>query len=858
MVTPIRQQYLRVKQRYPQDIVFFRLGDFYETFDEDARLVSRELEITLTSRGMGKGQRIPMAGIPYHAVDSYLSRLISKGHKIAICEQLGPAGTGKGLVERDVVRVITPGTVIEPELLQGKSNNYLCSIVVDDKLAGLAYIDITTGEFFTGQLNIDVLPLEIVRLHPSEILMPRNTNFDTLSYPVTRVDDVWFDITTAHEELLEQFGVTTLEGYGCEHLPLAIIAAGAIVHYLSETQNRILAQLTRLATYSTNSYMLLDSQTRHNLELFEGGRNKDPSNSLLAVLDLTHTTMGGRLMKKWLGQPLLDIAGLTQRQDIIAWLCQDTLRRTEIITRLNQVSDLERLANRVKAGLASPKELVALCHTLEQVPLLKEIMTKGGSSCDSPSWLIDKLESCDDIVTLVRQAIVDDPPVNLDKGEIIRGGFSKELDDIRSGAKDARQYLANLEKRERERTGIKSLRVGYNHVFGYYIEVTRANLSQVPENYIRKQTLSNGERYFTLELKEYEAIILNAHDRILELEKNIFRQVCQQAGAVYNKMLTLSATIAEIDVFSALAEIAVRNNYIRPVLNNEKSIVIKGGRHPVVEQTLPAGSFVPNDTYLCNDDTQIIVITGPNMSGKSTYLKQVAIIVLMAQVGSFIPAESATIGIVDRIFTRIGAQEDLTAGQSTFMVEMVETANILNNSTERSLIILDEIGRGTSTYDGISIARAVAEYIHNNPRLGGKTLFATHYHELVDLADSLPRVKNFNVAVLEKDKEVIFLRKIVPGGADRSYGIHVAQLAGLPRPVINRAREILDTLENSNHDNKRRKQYISSAPPQLPLWGQNSSLLDEIAAMDIDTLTPLEAITRLYELRRKVQEDNKW
>lgn len=616
-----------------------------------------------------------------------------------------------------------------------------------------------------------------------------------------------------------------------------------------------------LTTYSTTSFMTLDAQTRRNLELFEGGRLRTSVGSLLSIIDLTRTTMGGRLLKKWLGQPLLDIEKLSQRQGVIGWFKENTLCRTEIISLLSQTSDLERLVNRVRGGFASPKELVALRHSLEGVPQLRAVLGKGGGD-GAPEWLAERLEPCDDIVTLIQQAIIDDPPASLDKGDVVREGFSQELDELRSTSRSARQYLAGLEQRERGRTGIKSLRVGYNKIFGYYIEVTKPNLSQVPPDYIRKQTLVGGERFFTTELKEYESLILNARDRITELERSIFNQVCQQVGAASERVLAIAAVIAELDVFSALAEVAVRYDYVRPVLTEGNSILIKGGRHPVVEQSLSAGSFVPNDTYLSNDDTQLIVLTGPNMSGKSTYLKQVALIVLLAQIGSFIPAESATIGLVDRIFTRIGAQEDLAAGQSTFMVEMVETANILNNATPRSLIILDEIGRGTSTYDGVSIARAVAEYIHNHPRLGAKTLFATHYHELVDLASALPRVKNFNVAVVEEGGEVVFLRKIVPGGADKSYGIHVAQLAGLPRWVINRSQEVLMALEDGYRREEGhkvgKKRYPRSpdvVPPQLPLWGQKSPLVDELSTLDVDSLTPLEAITKLYQLKKKAEEE---
>ena len=860
MTTPIRRQYIKIKKRYPQAIVFFRLGDFYETFDEDARITSRELEITLTSRGMGKGLRVPMAGIPYHALDSYLVKLINKGHKVAICEQLSAAGSTKGLVERDVVRVVTPGTVVEPELLEGKSNNYLCSVVIDGSEAGLAYVDITTGEFAVTRLGVANLFTELERLHPPEILVPQNAHYhsDLSAFSLTRIEDVWFDLEMAREALLKNFGVLTLESYGCEQLPLTIRAAGAVIHYLGETQNGILGQLTSLTTYSTDSFMTLDVQTRRNLELFEGGRLRTFAGSLLSIIDLTKTTMGGRLLKKWLGQPLLNVEKLSRRQDVIEWFKDNTICRTEVISILTQISDMERLVNRIRGGFASPKELVALRYSLEKVPLLKEAMAgdKSDAGCD---WLVEKLEPCDDIVTLIRQAIVDDPPAVLDKSNVVREGFSPELDKFRSTSKDAKQYLASLEQRERERTGIKSLKVGYNKVFGYYIEVTKSNLSQAPSDYIRKQTLVNGERFFTTELKEYESLILNARDGINELERGIFKQVCQQVGAFSERILFTASVIAELDVFSALAEVAVRYNYVRPTLTEGDSILIKEGRHPVVEQSLAAGSFVPNDAYLSNSDTQLIILTGPNMSGKSTYLKQVALTVLLAQTGSFVPAESAKIGLVDRIFTRIGAQEDLAAGQSTFMVEMVETANILNNSTPRSLIILDEIGRGTSTYDGISIARAVAEYIHNHPRLGGKTLFATHYHELVDMANTLPRVKNFNVAVMDEGKEVVFLRKIIPGGVDKSYGIHVAQLAGLPRSVINRAQEVLGSLEDGyRHDDKIAKGSSSgSVSQQLPLWQQDlSPLIEELSLLDVDSLSPLEAINKLYELKKKAEDES--
>ena len=591
--------------------------------------------------------------------------------------------------------------------------------------------------------------------------------------------------------------------------------------------------------------MALDVQTQRNLELFQAGRYGTAGGSLLSSLDLTRTAMGGRLLRRWLGQPLLDIKELNRRQDAIGWFADNTLPRSQTISSLGEVADIERLINRIKSGIAVPRELTALRRSLEIIPKLAEVLKPLG-------WLEKELKPCPDVVDLISRAIVESPGT-LDQGGVIRPGFSEELDNLRKSSKNAKQYLADLERSEREKTGIKSLKVGFNRVFGYYIEVSKPNLAQVPAEYIRKQTLVNGERFFTPELKEYESLILNAQDRIAELEAQLFRQVCQQVGAESERISVSAAALAAIDAFSALAEIAVRHSYVRPTLTSESTIDITGGRHPVVERTLEAGGFVPNDTLLSNQDAQLIVLTGPNMSGKSTYLRQVALIVLLAQIGSFVPAASATIGLVDRIFTRIGAREDLPAGQSTFMVEMVETANILNNATPRSLIILDEIGRGTSTYDGLSIARAVAEYIHSHPKLGAKTLFATHYHELVELANFLPRVKNFNVAVAEDRGEVTFLYKIVPGGVDQSYGIHVAKLAGLPRTVVHRAREVLEELEDGSKQAsaKRRRKAV---PQQLPLLGQKSPLFDELEKLDIDSMTPLEAITRLYELQKKARE----
>jgi DNA mismatch repair protein MutS len=846
-ITPLRRQYLRVKQKYPEAIVFFRLGDFYETFDEDAKVASRELDVVLTSREMGKGQRVPMAGIPHHALDNYLAKLINRGHKVAICEQLTPPG--RGLVERDVIRVVTPGTVVEPNLLASKSNNYLASLVVEGEEAGIAYVDITTSEFATTQFPAERVMPELERLQPSEVLIPEDVqDYAQLPFTISRLDDYWFDLEIAQEGLLEHFGVASLEGYGCARLPLAIRAAGALIHYVKETQKETLPQLSKLATYSTDSFMTLDGQTIRNLELFQGGRWGEAGNSLLSVIDLSKTAMGGRLLKNWLGHPLLDLAVLNRRQEAVAWFHQNSLARQKVISLLSDIADLERLVNRVSSSRVMPRELLALRSSLEKVPGLKAAMADG----DAINWLSDELKPCPDIVDLIARAIADEPG-DLEQGGVIKEGFSPELDEIRRNSRQAKQYLAGLEQRERQRTGIKSLKVGYNRVFGYYIEVSRANLSLVPPDYIRKQTLAEAERFFTPELKEYESLILNAQEKIADLEAAIFRQLCQQISAVGEQILATARAIAQIDALSSLAEVAVRHGYVRPKLTNGDIIDIKGGRHPIVEQSIGSDNFVPNDAYLCNRDNQLIILTGPNMSGKSTYLRQIALIILLAQIGSFIPADSANIGIVDRIFTRIGAQEDLAAGQSTFMVEMTEAANILNNATPRSFIILDEIGRGTSTYDGLSIAWAVAEFIHNHPELGTKTLFATHYHELVDLAGILPRVKNFNVAVAEEGDKVIFLHKIVPGGTDRSYGIHVAQLAGLPKSVIIRAQEVLTELES--HASKKGKVPRHKASLQIPLFPKDSRLADEIARLDVDSMSPLEAITKLYELKRMAQEN---
>jgi DNA mismatch repair protein MutS len=858
MTTPARRQYLRIKKQHEDAIMLFRMGDFYETFDDDARVISRELDIALTSRSAGQGKRIPLAGIPYHSLDNYLARLIKKGFKVAICEQVSDPAASKGIVDREVVRVVTPGTIIEDSLLDNKANNYLAAAYSDGENAGIAYVDITTSEFATSQFPAETLGVELARLNPAELLIIESQtppNLDS-SVTVTVVESEVFHQEWAQETLLEHFGVASLEAYGCENLPLAIRAAGAVIEYVRRTQKTALGQITSLRTYSTSTFMVLDPQTRRNLELFEGGRWGDTRASLYTVLDRTETPMGGRLLRRWLGQPLLDLSQLQSRQVAVSWFHRSAMRRERVLALLESVSDMERLMNKVRGFNALPRDLVALASSLESAPNIKEILSEDEDSPQVES-LANSLKDNASTIELLRNAIEDDPPVTVGDGKTIKPGFSSDLDSIRTAAKTAQGYIAKLETEERERTGIKSLKVGYNKVFGYYIEVSRSNLALVPDDYIRRQTLVGGERYITPEMKEFESQILNAQDRMSELENSIYRQVCQQVASEAASIMSTAQALAQTDVFCSLAEVASRNDYCRPELNEGDTIDIRQGRHPVVEQMLDQGEFVPNDTNMSSSDAQLCLITGPNMAGKSTYIRQVAIITLMAQMGSYVPAESATIGLADRIFSRVGLQDDLSVGQSTFMVEMVETAAILNHATPRSLIILDEIGRGTSTYDGLAIAKAVAEYIHNHPRLGCKTLFATHYHELTQLAEVLPRVRNFNVAVSEENESIVFLRRIVPGGADRSYGVHVAQLAGLPGSVVNRAWEVLRELEASDPSERKgrgRRRRSSPPPEQLPLLGTTPPVLDELLEMDVSSLTPLEAINKLYELQEQAKE----
>ena len=859
-MTPLRQQYLQIKKQYPDIVVLFRLGDFYETFDDDARVASSVLGITLTSREMGKGQRVPMAGIPHHSLDGYLGKLIRAGHKVAVCDQTSDPVEGKGLVDRAVSRVITPGTLVEPHLLDQKANNFLAAVVRDGDQAGLAHLDVSTSEFAVTQMDEDRLANELARLGAAELLYPRGvappSASDGSAAPATALDPRAFDGADARERLLRHFGVASLEAYGCDHLPVAQRAAAAVLVYVEETQKAALSRITSLSTYSVDRYMALDPQTRRNLELTQGGRWGGPEHSLLAVLDETRTAMGGRLLRRWLSQPLLDAAALEQRLDAVEWFVARAMARGKTASLVARIADLERLINRVQSNIATPKELVALRRSLELVPEIRAVLEQNEAA--ALGNLPSNLKPCAEAASLIARAIADDPPVQVSDGGVIRAGFHEELDRYRAAGGDARAYLADLEKRERERTGIKSLKVGYNRVFGYYIEMSNANAGQAPADYVRKQTLTGGERFITPELKEYETLILNAQERVQELEASLFRQVCGQVGGYAALVLETARALAHLDVYSALAEVAARRHYTRPALADGPELRIVNGRHPIVERHLEAGAFVPNDTDLSADVAQLAVLTGPNMAGKSTYLRQVGLIVLLAQIGSFVPADAARIGIVDRVFTRVGLQDDLATGQSTFMVEMIETAHIVNNATRRSLIILDEIGRGTSTHDGLAIARAVAEHIHNAPRLGSITLFATHYHELTDLADYLPRVRNFRVAVSEEGGTIAFLHKIIPGGADKSYGVHVAQLAGMPRPVIARAEEVLKELERTGGQGtgKGAPGAAKNVAPQvqLTLFTPPSAAIEALLKLDVADLTPLEAITKLFELQAKAKE----
>ncbi len=849
--TPIRRQYLDLKAKHTGAILFFRLGDFYETFDGDAELISRELEIVLTSRPVGKDSRVPMAGVPHHAADGYIARLIERGYRVAIAEQIGSEPVN-GLVPREVRRVVTPGTVLEPGMLDAARPNYLAALVLTPTACGLSFVDISTGEYRATQLaGVLELERELARLLPREVLIAegseapqRNGSYNPV---YSKLPAYRFELANARQALLSQLKTPSLAGHGLEDKPLAARAAGAILSYLRETQPATLPQLTNLSHYSTSMYMALDDVTRRNLELAEplrrdAQRRAGPAPTLLGVLDRTQTAMGARTLRAWVSQPLLERAAINERLDRVAVLHADALLRARIREALKNMPDMERLSNRALGGIATPKELLSLRAAAMQAGALVLELT-GNPAVPAAFGLPADVSTLRDVVRVIGNALKEQG----DEDGFIAPGHSDELDGIHFAVRDAKGWVANLERVERERSGIRSLKVGYNKVFGYYIEITHANTSEVPADYIRKQTLANAERYITPQLKEYETLILNADERVLELEKRLLSELNSVVGAHAPALLACAQAIARLDIAAALAETAARNKYSRPNLNEENRLSVTAGRHPVIEQLLNEIPFTPNDIQL-DVAARIWVITGPNMSGKSSFMRQVALIVLMAQIGSFVPALAADLPIVDRIFTRIGAQDELTAGNSTFMVEMVETANILRHCTPRSLVVLDEIGRGTSTYDGLAIAWSVIEFLHNHPEHNAFTLFATHYHELIALADTLQHVRNFNVAVSDENDKIVFLHKVIPGGADRSYGVHVAELAGLPGSVIARAKSLLRQLEAGT---------IGHAPatprepaPQLALFAEESPALAQLRALDPNSMSPIEALTVLFELKK--------
>ena len=814
--TPAMKQYQNIKGDYPDSILFFRIGDFYEMFFDDAITASKALNITLTSRDKNKENPVPMCGVPHHAVDIYIGRLIRKGFKVAVCEQMEDPKTVKGVVKREVIRVITPGTVLNPHLLGEKENNFFISLYPNQRGYGLAVIDISTGDFRIAEFSdssdasngdlIKRLKNEFLKLEPKEILVPKSflNNSDSklqtlnseLSAAVNSCEDWVYDYEYAHKTLLSQFKTASLDGFGCENMPLAVSAAGAAIYYFKATQKSPLTHLYRISLLKSDEFMNLDFSTQRNLELTRRSYDGSKEGSLLGLLDLTVTSMGGRRLKEWLLKPLLNADKIKTRHDTVGKLKDSHRTREEIRDNLNKILDMERLTARITLSAANARDLIALKNSITPIKTIKGLLEKIPSEIFK--GMLSEWDDLSDIEKLIDISIKDEPPLSLKDGGLIKDGYSKELDELRSISRDGKEWIVQMEGRERERTGIANLKVSYNKVFGYFIEITKKHLSKVPEGYVRKQTVATGERYISQELKEYEDKILGAEEKIKNIEYQIFEEIRKRVAEEGKRILKMAGIISEIDVLSTLSEVASRYDYTCPDINEGDTIEIIDGRHPILEKIIEGERFVPNDTCLDSHNNQIMIITGPNMAGKSTYMRQTALIVLLSQTGSFVPAREARIGIVDRIFTRVGAQDYLQKGQSTFMVEMNETANILNNATSRSLIILDEIGRGTSTFDGISIAWSVVEYIHNNTK--AKTLFATHYHELTELSITLDSVKNYNIAVKEWNDEIIFLRKIAVGSADKSYGIQVARLAGLPKEVIERAKEVLANLENKEFD----------------------------------------------------------
>ena len=882
-LTPMMQQYMETKKQCPDCILFYRLGDFYEMFFEDAQVASKELELTLTGRSCGQEERAPMCGVPYHAVEGYLSKLVSRGYKVAICEQLEDPKLAKGLVKRDIVRIVTPGTNLNMQSLEEAKNNFLMCITYTPDGIGMSAADVTTGDYYVTEVeDLKKLWDELMKYEPSEIIcndafLVSGADIADLKgrfhISVNALEAHLFDDDGCKKALMKHFKVNTLIGLGIEDFPTGIIAAGALLQYLYETQKTSLEHFTHITPYLTSKYMLLDSSTRRNLELTETLREKQKRGSLLWVLDKTKTAMGGRTLRSFIEQPLIEKADMEKRLDAIEELNQDSFSRDEIREYLNAVYDLERLLSKVTYKTVNPRDLIAFRNSLEMIPHVKTVLKNFKK--EELVQIEENIDGLEDICELIRQSIEEEPPITIREGGIIRDGFDETIDMLRNAKHDGKQWLAQLEEQDRERTGIKNLKIKYNKVFGYYFEVTNSYQNLVPEDYIRKQTLANAERYTTPKLKELEDTILNAEDKLQTLEYDMFCKVRDSIALEIERIQRTAKAIARLDVYASLSVVSERNHYVRPRLNEKGIIDIKDGRHPVVEQMIHNDLFVTNDTYLDNGNHCISIITGPNMAGKSTYMRQTALIVLLAQIGCFVPARSANIGIVDRIFTRVGASDDLASGQSTFMVEMNEVANILRNATSDSLLILDEIGRGTSTFDGLSIAWAVIEHISNRKLLGAKTLFATHYHELTELEGKMHNVNNYCIAVKECGDDIVFLRKIVKGGADRSYGIQVAKLAGVPDIVIDRAKEIakqlsdnditekvqsiaVDTKGEGKKNSKKTVSYDEVDMAQMSLFETvtDEDVLKELMEVEVTTLTPLDALNTLYRLQNKLK--NRW
>lgn len=864
--TPMMQQYLKVKEQYKDAILFFRLGDFYEMFFDDAKTASRELELVLTGRDCGQTERAPMCGIPYHAADSYIARLVAKGYKVAVCEQTEDPAAAKGIVTRDVIRVHTPGTVIESSMLDEGKNNYLCSLYLDDNCAGLCFADVSTGEIhatqFDGRQTEDRVINEIARFTPTELLINNAiSKYEKLREYLTRsaslfaqpLEDSWFDVDKCRAEIEKQFAPETVESLSLSDKPAAVRALGSALDYLASVQKNSLENIKDIDLYNDEKYMTLNACARRNLELTETERRREKKGSLLWALDYTKSAMGKRMIRSWIEQPLISVAHITSRLNAVEELFSDAQLRSGLADSLQGINDIERIVTRVVYGTANAKELRALAQTIGKTIPIKDLL-KGRQSAMLGSIEKD-IDPLDDIRALIDAAICDDPPFSVREGGMIRDGFNPELDELRSIVSGGKGFLASIEAQEQEKTGIKKLKIGYNRVFGYYIEVPNSFKELVPDSYIRKQTLVNCERFITPELKELESKVLGAQERIAKLEYELFVQVRQKVSDAQFRLRLTAQAVAKADVLCSFAHAAVENGYERPDVDNSDDIIIKDGRHPVVEKFLDGAPFVPNDTQLDCSENRTLIITGPNMAGKSTYMRQTALIVLMAQIGSFVPAKSAKIGVVDSIFTRIGASDDLAGGQSTFMVEMSEVSAIIENATPKSLIILDEIGRGTSTYDGMSIARAVLEYVSDKKKLGAKTLFATHYHELTELENELSGVVNYNTSVKRRGDSITFLRRIVRGPADGSFGIEVAKLAGLPQSIINRSRVILKKLEETGNVPvviKHEKSENDDGGQISFVREVSDDIIEELKNTDVNTLTPIEALTLIYEIKKKL------